>query len=325
MADHAGVPAGWMVGPMWISIAFAVSSSWRLRMPRPVFAAAQSVVGVVISGMFRPSDLPLLLHHWYAALMVSLGTLTVSLLIGVWFSRAAGIDRATAVLGALPGGASGMVAMGADLGADAKLVAVMQYVRLILVVLSASLTTRLLAPVSHAHVLWPAAASRIPWYDALLSLTAGAIGSYAGIRLRIPAGALLGSIVGSTVAHALGLPVTTSSFMAAAAYIVIGMYVGLLFDRASLRHAGMLLPRMAASTLALIAVCGWLGWALDRLTGDGLLTCLLATSPGGLDSVSLTALSGGANIALVVSLQTVRLFSIILLGPWLARRVIRAS
>jgi membrane AbrB-like protein len=323
------VPASWMIGPMVVAIVAGVSgllpAEPRIQVPRSVFTAAQTLVGVLIASMFHVSDLPILAHHWYAVVVVGAGTLLFSLMVGHLLARMSRIDTLTAVLGALPGGASGMVAMSRELDADPKLVAVMQYVRLILVVLSAAAITRTLAPGVQAHPMPGVPATSPVWWTALWSLAAGAIGAWMAMRLRIPAGALLGSIALPTAMSALtGWSIHVPGPVSAAGYIVMGLYVGLMFDRASLRHAGRLLPFIALSTLALITICAALGWALNALTGDGLLSCVLATSPGGLDSVTLTAIGGGANIALVVSLQTVRLFTIIFFGPvlvrWLARR-----
>ncbi|MBX6353189.1 MAG: AbrB family transcriptional regulator [Thermoflavifilum sp.] len=324
VCNQLRLPAAWMLGPMVMAILFSVvpwpAAKPRLRMPRRVFAAAQTIIGVLIASMFRVSDLPVLAHHWYAVVVVGGGTLLFSLVVGRILSRIAHMDPMTAVLGALPGGASGMVAMSRELDADPKMVAVMQYIRLILVVLSAAAITKSLAPSVQAHPSPVSGDVHVAAWAFLWSLVAGVVGAVMAIRLRVPTGALLGSIALPTVISAVtGWPVHVPSLLSAAAYIVMGLYVGLMFDAESLRHAGILLPFILGSTLVLIGICAALGWVLNAVTGDGLLTSLLATSPGGLDSVTLTAMGGGANIALVVSLQTVRLFSIIFLGPLLVR------
>lgn len=323
--NHLGVPAAWMVGPMVAAILFGLATGRRPRVRRPLFAASQAVVGVIVASMFRASDLPVIIHHLPAVVLVAAGSLVVSLVIGWAIGRFAHVDRMTAVLGAMPGGASGMVAMSVSLQADPKLVAVMQYVRVISVVLTASAMTRWLAGSGAAHIQMPASAQGGYVLHSLETLAVGLAGAWLGLTARLPAGQLLGAILAGTVANLTGwVPLTIPGWVSAAAYAVLGVYVGLMFDRASLKHAGLLLPYIFASTVALILLCAGIGWGMARWTGETLLTGILATSPGGLDSVSLMAIGGGANLALVVSLQTVRMFTIVFFGPpivrWLARR-----
>ena len=49
------------------------------------------------------------------------------------------------------------------------------------------------------------------------------------------------------------------------------------------------------------------------------LTAYLATSPGGVDSVAVIAAGSHADMALIMAMQTLRLFSILLTGPAVAR------
>ncbi|GMA49652.1 membrane protein [Alicyclobacillus contaminans] len=308
---------------MLVSLVFSVSSRRPIRLPKRVFAAAQTVIGVLIAGTFRRSDMPLLVAHWYAVLLVSIGTLLVSVLIGFSMARRRLMDRPTAFLGVMPGGASGMVAMSSDIDADPKMVALMQYVRLLTVIVSASLVTKWLAPASVIGTSQAGGAQvHAGWLQVLLSLCIGGVGSVLGLRLRLPAGALLGSMALGLVANLSGVvAVSVPPFLTAIAYGVMGIYVGLLFDRASILHAGRLLPTIVLSNVALVIACAAIGGVLTWLTSDSFLTWFLATSPGGLDSVTLMALGSGANVALVVSLQTVRLFAIVFLGPVVVKKL----
>lgn len=61
-------------------------------------------------------------------------------------SRFAPLDQRTAALGTLPGAASAMPVLSESLGADSRLVALMQYGRVVLVVASAAVVARLVAP-----------------------------------------------------------------------------------------------------------------------------------------------------------------------------------
>ena len=63
----------------------------------------------------------------------------------------------------------------------------------------------------------------------------------------------------------------------------------------------------------LVVGCALLGLLLSRVTGIDRLTGYLATTPGGINAVTITAV--GVNTTLVVAVQTVRLLVTLLLGP----------
>ena len=103
------------------------------------------------------------------------------------------------------------------------------------------------------------------------------------------------------------------------AFLVLGLWVGLLFDRASIKRAGRLFPFVLASSVGLVVACAGLGWSLTALTDIDGLTAYLATTPGGIDSVAIMALGSGAGAPLVLAVQTLRLFAVVLAGTLLGR------
>jgi uncharacterized protein len=104
-----------------------------------------------------------------------------------------------------------------------------------------------------------------------------------------------------------------------AAFLVLGVYVGLLFDWSSIKRAGPLFPFVLASTAGLVVAGAGLGWALVALTGIDGLTAYLATTPGGIDSVAIMALGSGADAPLVLAVQMLRLFAVVLASSLFGR------
>jgi uncharacterized protein len=332
LAQVAGVPAAWLVGPMLVALAWALARPEHPTVPRWGRGAAMAVVGGVLGGTFRPSVLPLLASNWLPVCLVVGGTLILSLSAGLLLTRIARLDGKTAVLGALPGAASGMLAMSISLDADPRLVAVMQYTRVVVVVFSAALVSRFglvpgtaPQPVSTGSLQSSASeGAALLVHDAWLTygLTAlvAAAGAWAGIRLRLPAGALIGPLVLGVALEQLGvLRLAWPPGVPQAAFLVLGVYVGLLFDRASIERAGRLFPLMLASAIGLTVACAGLGWVLAALTSIDGLTAYLATAPGGIDSVAIMALGSGAEAPLVLAVQMLRLFAVVLAGTVLGR------
>ena len=246
-------------------------------------------------------------------------------------SSLAHLDRKTAALGTLPGAASGMLAMSDPLGADARLVALMQYTRVVMVVVSATLVSRFglvpgttPQPTSGQSLQAASQGADLLVQGTMLSycltVIVAALGAWVGARLRLPAGALLGPLILGVTLEEIGvLQLLWPPGMPQGAYLVLGLWVGLLFDGASVKRAGRLLPFVLTSALGLVVACAALGWALAALTGIDGMTAYLATTPGGIDSVSIMALGSGADAALVLAVQMLRLLAVVLAGSLLGR------
>lgn len=336
LGTRAGVPAAWLVGPMLVAVVFAVAGRKQASVPRVAQSMAQGVVGVVLAATFEPSVLPLIATNWLPVILVVGGTLLASLASGFVLGRLGLMGRETSAMGTLPGAASAMVVMSAPLGADPKLVALMQYMRVILVVASAALVSRFgLAQygtdggtegsVSGASQI----AASVPdptWISYVLAVLLAVVGAWAGRLLKLPAGALIGPLILGVALRETGMArFDWPAGVPEAAYAIIGVYVGLLFDSESLKRAGRLLPAILISTLSVMAACAALGWLLVKLAGTDPLTAYLATTPGGIDSVAIIAIGGGANSSLVLALQMLRLFAVLLTAPLLAAMLARRT
>jgi membrane AbrB-like protein len=331
LAQGAGLPAGWLVGPMLVAIAAALAWPEHPTVPRWGRLASLAVVGGVLAATFTPSVLPLIAANWFPVCLVVVGTLLLSVAAGMVLARIARIDRRTAALGTLPGAASGMLAMSGPLGADPRLVAVMQYTRVVVVVFSAALVSRLgLVPGSvpqeisvqglQAHASGGMALVQDAWLAYALTALVAALGAWAGTRLRLPAGALMGPLILGVGLEELGVVrLAWPPGVPQAAFLVLGLWVGLLFDRSSIKRAGRLFPVVLSSAVGLVVACAGLGWVLTSLTRFDGLTAYLATTPGGIDSVAIMALGSGADAPLVLAVQTLRLFAVVLAGALLGR------
>src|SRR5262249_26201757 len=134
-------------------------------------------------------------------------TLAVSLGVGLLLARTGAMSRETAVLGTLPGGASAMTLLSIEAGADARLVALMQYLRVFLVVITASLVAHLLthaAPGAHVAVL-PAPPVPPTWVDYAGTFVLAAAGVFGGTAVKLPTAAFLGPMLLAVLASAFHL------------------------------------------------------------------------------------------------------------------------
>jgi hypothetical protein len=319
-----GVPAAWMIGPLLVAIVAAVIGGVQLRFAPAGFTAAQVVIGCLIAGTVTPPVIGSMLHDWFAMLLVVATTIAAAGITGWLLARFGSLPAETAAWGSSPGGAAAMTAMSADYGADPRLVAFMQYLRVTIVVLSASTVSRLLLPHATAATL-PGTFAIDPL--GLAETTAVGIAGFLGARqLRIPGAPLLGPMVLGAVLHGVGLiRIDVPLEALAAAYVCIGLTVGLRYTRETVGHALRALPQLLLSTLVLIALCGGSAVLLVATIHVDPLTAYLATTPGGLDSVTAIAIGSGADVPLVLAIQALRLFAVIVAGPLVAKVIARTA
>jgi uncharacterized protein len=319
--EAARLPAALLLGPMISGVAMGANGG-GVRIPRPAYLAAQAVVGCLIARAFSLDILGALWSEWPLCVGVVLIVIVASSALGWLMSRWRVLPGTTAVWGTSPGAATVMMLMAEAYGADAQLVAFMQYLRLVFVAITASAIARLWLGLSGAGgpaITW---FPPIDWPPFVETLAIAGFGAALGWRLRVPAGALLVPLAAGAALHVAGLArIELPPWLLALSYAALGWNIGLGFTRRILRHASRALPQVALSTLALIAFCGGLALLLARFLGVDPLTAYLATSPGGMDTVAIIAASTKVDVPFVMALQTARFVIVLIVGPRLARLV----
>jgi membrane AbrB-like protein len=317
--EMAGLPAALLLGPMIAGILVG-SNGGSIRAPRLPVLAAQTVVGCLVARAITGDIVLAFLKDWPLFLGVVLVIVATSGVLGWMMARFKVLPGTTAVWGTAPGAASAMMVMAGAFGADARLVAFMQYLRVVIVAALASVVARVwvgASGVTAPHIVWfPAVA----WHDFIVTLViAGASGAI-GAGLRIPAGALLLPMLAGAVLKGMGLvTIVLPPWLLALSYAFLGWSIGLGFTREILVHASRALPQVLLAIFALIGVCGVLALLLVHAAGIDPLTAYLATSPGGMDAVAIIAASSNVDIAFVMALQTLRFMIVLIAGPPLAR------
>jgi membrane AbrB-like protein len=325
LLHRAGFPASFLLGPMLTGMVFAVRGV-RLFVPRPYLLAAQAIVGCLIARALDPSILRTMADDWAAMLLVVMTTVIASTFAGWMIARTHLLPGTTAAWGCSPGAATGMVAMSEEFGADARLVAFMQFLRVTLVVITATLVSRLIfgvTAVDHGPVVDAKSfVDQLP--DVGITLAVAITGGLAARLLPLPSGGVFVPLILAAVLQGTGLvTITLPPWLLIVAFSVIGWWVGLRFERETVLYALRAMPVMLVGIFALIALCGLSAVMLVWLVDTDPLTAFLATIPGGLDAIAIIAVDSNADISFVLALQTVRLFVVIITGPMLAKLICR--
>jgi membrane AbrB-like protein len=316
----AAMPSPVLFGALVGSMAYAVLARRPPSLPVPLGLLGQGVIGVAMGALVDLPTLRELAVHGPLVVVVCLATLAVSLVIGQGL-RAHGVSAVTAAFAFIAGGASGIVAMSGELGADDRVVSVVQYLRVLLITAGMPVVTAVVfRPERTGQVLGAAAAGSDWWAD--LVFLAVALGAGAAIArwTNLPAGSLLGPLLvslGLAVSGVFPAP-SVPGPVEVSGYALVGVMVGLRFTRDSLASIAAMLPTAVGLIVAVVAASAGLGVLLADWTGVSRLDGYLATTPGGLYAVLATAVDTGANVTFVLAVQVARVLVMLLVAPAVA-------
>jgi uncharacterized protein len=320
---QVGLPSSYLFAGLLLGLAVAIAFPERMDVPAHWFTAAQAVTGVTLGAYLQGSAFRAVGHSWIEVLLASAATLAVSLASGWGLARFTGTDPRTAALGMVAGGASGIVGMADDLGGDDRLVAFMQYARVLIVVLVTPVLVPLLFGGHHVAGVGLAGDGSIigDADDWAMTIALAAAGAVAGRAVRLPAAALLGPMIlsGVVTLTALGPDFTVPPLLRETGFALIGVRIGLRFTVATVKLVGRLLLPVALCILWLLVACFGVAVLLDLTPSASLLDAYLATTPGGLYAVLAVAFGAGANTTFIVAVQGLRVLVMVLLAPVMVR------
>jgi len=324
------VPVGWLLAPMLVGIAYAIIQGSRQPLPPAFKMVGQVIIGIFTATRFSPETLSVATTYALPLLLCVFTTGSLSMFNGYLLSRWAGIDRTTAFLGFIPGAASSIVAMSEEMGADALTVALIQYVRVLLVVLLLPTTASLLFPVNPGtQVAAPVAmTNNLPSLPIILNLlvlaVCGVLGVWGGRRLRLPSSGFLGPfIVGLVTFWILPYQLQVPQFLFCAGLLLVGLSIGVQFDWQIAQKLLKAVLIEVGLVILLILSCLAVGYEFHLVTHVDTITAVLGFTPGGIEAMIATVMQLGGDTGLVLAMQLTRMLSILLIAPWLVAVLVK--
>ena len=327
--DWLHIPVGWLLGPMIVGIAYAAILGSPQSLPPNFIVVGKALIGLATAVRFSPETLSTAITHAIPLLVCILITGSLSLFHGYLLGRWAGIDRVTGLLAFIPGVASSIVAIGEEMGADAIAIAVLQYLRLLLVVLLVPPAAGWLFPGNPVTEATVTTASYLPIpmpLNLLVLAVCCVIGIWGGSWLRLPASSFLGTfLVGLLIfwgwPHQLQVP----QWLYAGGLLLVGLSIGLKFDRGTARKLLKAVLIEVGLVITLILCCLGVGYEFHLVTHVDTITAVLGFTPGGLEAMVATVIQLGGDVGLVLAMQLTRMLIIILISPWLVAFVIKSG
>lgn len=140
-------------------------------------------------------------------------------------------------------------------------------------------------------------------------------------RLGVPAGALIGAMVGVATLGLAGAPTSgPGSLLRFGAFVVIGWELGSQVTKETLVSVRQAAMPMLVVVGGLLIASGLLALVLRRAGLDP-VTAFLAASPGGLSQMAALSTEFGANAVLVSVVHLIRIITVLFAAPVIARLV----
>ncbi len=281
------------------------------------------MIGTTLGLYFTPQVAELVTAVWWLLLLAALFALALGYLSGFVLARMVRIDRTTAVFASVPGGAAEMSVLGERFGARVDEVAAARSLRLMLVVVVISWIFALLK-LHGVDTFRPGVSEVRP-----LGLAATLAGGWVLQRARVANAFVLGAL-------AVAIPLTVAEvnlsavprWLTSVAQVLLGCALGARFERGFLRRT----PRFVAAVLASVAgamiLLAAFGLVLAAIIGLHPGALVLATAPGGIAEMSITAKVLELGVPVVTAFHVARVVLLLTctapLFRWLRHRLRRA-
>jgi len=320
VAVHAPVP--WMIGPL-VAVAACRSAGIECAAPAGGRQAGQWVIGTALGLYFTPVVAGLVARMWWLLLFAALFALALGYFCGYLVARLAGIDKTTAVFASVPGGAAEMSVLGERYGARVDEVAAAQSLRLMLVVIVIPWVFAALN--AHGVDAFQPGTTRVEGFGLAALLACTLAGGLVLQRLGVANAFVLGAL-------AVAIPLTAAEVNLSAvprwltnvAQLLLGCALGARFERSFLRRAPRFVAAVVLSVGAAMAISAVFGVAMAEATGLHPATLVLATAPGGIAEMSITAKVLELGVPLVTAFHVSRVVILLTctapLFGWLRRR-----
>jgi hypothetical protein len=314
VAHWLHLPLGYLLGSLVMTGGLAVSGARpfgrQIVLPPRLRQCFVPVIGVAIGGAFTP-EVAGQATGWWPSLLALCVFVPLAHTVGYAIYRLGGLDRQTALFGAVPGGLMESVQLGEEAGADVALLTVLQFLRLIGTIVAVPLIFWAVT----GHAVGSASGVQMVGADVALGPREVAVLVLSGLAglalarvLRLPGWIITGPILASSAAHALGwVEGVPPGWLVAVTQVVVGTGLGARFADAApavlRRGAGL----AAANGVVALAIALCFALALHALVGEPVAAVFLALAPGGLAEMSLIALSLEMSVIYVTAHHVARI------------------
>jgi uncharacterized protein len=302
--DRLDTPIPWMIGPM---IAVAALNLMGVRMHAVPYGRqmGQVILGSAVSLYFTPTVVAALAANLAAIVAASASAFLIGGLGALMLSRISGVDGKSTFFASIPGGAMAMAVLAERYGAQIAPVAVAHSLRvsIVVIVIPFALTyggIPLVAAAYRPHVpLDPLVLA--PW------LAFGFVLGEVSERLKLHNGYLLAPIFFGAALTYGGIQLSAvPGWLIDFAQLMFGLVLGARYERAFFARHRFFIPFALLNSLFILIASVAVAAALAWVFGLPIAAMIIATAPGGMAEMTITAQALQIGVPLVVAFHLFR-------------------
>jgi hypothetical protein len=286
-----GFPAGLVSGSL-LAVAAAALLRRPVRVPLALAGICYVIVGILLGAVVTPQTLKGV-AAWPASIallmLCAMGMMAATMsylrVVHRW-------DLLSALMGASPGSMAQVIALSTELGGDLRAIAVVQTVRVLLLVIGLPNGLALFGLIAPAVPMARGPTGEVAPGEMIWLVAVSAAFAVAFLRLRFPGGLLFGAMAGSGILHGTGLiHAVLPWWIGSGSVITLGAVVGSRFANTSLRMLVGFLAAALGSSAASMAVATIFVLIVTHYFSFSIPNVLIAFSPGAQDTMMVLALA----------------------------------
>jgi membrane AbrB-like protein len=288
---YFGLPAGLVSGSV-VAVATAALLGRPVKLPLVLAQFCAVVIGILLGAVVTPETLRGV-ATWPASIALLMICSIVMIAATMTYLRVVhGWDALSALLASSPGALAQAISLATELGGDLRAIAIVQTVRILLLVVGLPNGLALFGQVAPSvAVLRGPADFSVLGQMVLLAVVSTAC-ALALLKVRFPGGLLFGAMVGSAILHGSGLiHAVLPWWIGSAATITLGAVVGSRFANMTVRMLvgylgaafGSFAVAMSVATIFILIVAYFFPFPIANI--------VIAFSPGAQDTMMVLALA----------------------------------
>lgn len=282
------LPAPWISGAMLGAMLSALIRPLP-EMPVQMRDAALLLAGTTMGAGVTPETVTLMAKAPLSFAILALCVIIILYLSSWWLARFHGWRREDALLAAAPGALSTVLALGIARGGDIIGIAVVQTMRLFILI---ALLPTAIGWLEGSSAIPISSMATMSWDLLVLMLIGGAVSAYLLSYLKLTAAAMIGGALFGATLHGAGLvsgyppaPVAVTGF------VMIGVMIATrtrgISWRAVGKYAGASIASLAIGAIVAAIFALLAAWLINVRIG----AALLAFAPGGVEAMTILSMS----------------------------------
>jgi uncharacterized protein len=314
LASRVGIPLPWIIGPL-LCVAGLSLAGCAVTPERRTRDLSMTILLTSLGLGFTPEMVAAAVDHLPAMVLVAAATVAFGCAASRLLAVTAKTDPVTAFYASIPGGPVEMSVMGERHGAVAHQIAMSQLLRIVGLVL---LVPNALALCDVGGDVFPPDGGRsgVGLSYTLATCSAAFALSVLARRVGLQTAFLLVPLGSGMIISLAGFSVLPApAWLSAAAQCGLGVFLGAQFRRDSVVALRSFIGPAILNVLVLIGGSLVIAITMAMLAGISVPAAILATAPGGVTEMALTARSLHFDAATVTAFHIVRIFVVLASAP----------